>query len=274
MNRTTPYLALATDYDGTIARHGVVDAPTHRALQRWKAADRKLLLVTGRELPDLMRICPFTDLFDRIVAENGALLFNPATGEKRRLAPEPPRELVDYLRLKGVTPLSIGHSIVATQETYRGVVLEAIEQLGLKWKIILNKGALMVLPHDVDKTTGLTAALTDLKVARADTVGVGDAENDQAFLAFCGHSAVVANALGFLKKQVHYVARASHGAGVAELIDKLLEPGLAAVPPREEQQEFDTQEFVKTAPRSPAVERVVDSHASGSNNVAGPGAAD
>ena len=29
-------LALATDYDGTIAHHGVVDAPTLAALKRFK----------------------------------------------------------------------------------------------------------------------------------------------------------------------------------------------------------------------------------------------
>jgi hydroxymethylpyrimidine pyrophosphatase-like HAD family hydrolase len=43
----------ATDYDGTIAEHNRVDAATARALQRVRATGRKLLLVTGRMLPDL-----------------------------------------------------------------------------------------------------------------------------------------------------------------------------------------------------------------------------
>src|SRR5262245_3968957 len=47
------YLALACDYDGTIAHHGRVDDDTLAALRRVRASGRKLLLVTGRELDDL-----------------------------------------------------------------------------------------------------------------------------------------------------------------------------------------------------------------------------
>jgi Predicted hydrolases of the HAD superfamily len=223
MSQPRRFTALATDYDGTIARHGEVSAATFRALSRWKDAGRKLLLVTGRELPDLFKVCPFTAVFDRIVAENGALLFNPSTKEQRVIAPEPPKDFVDFLRLKGVTPLSVGRTIVATNENFHGVVLEGIEKLGLKWKVVLNKGALMVLPHNVDKTTGLIVALEELQTSPADTIAVGDAENDHVFLAFCGYSAAVANALPFLKKQAHYVTRSSHGAGVEELIDRMLQ---------------------------------------------------
>ncbi|HWD93141.1 MAG TPA: HAD-IIB family hydrolase, partial [Verrucomicrobiae bacterium] len=147
------YLALATDYDGTIAQHGDVTEATHAALRRWKDAGRKLLLVTGRELPDMQKVCPFTKLFDCIVAENGALLYWPATGEKNILAAAPPAQFIDCLRARGVSPLSFGDAIVATQENYKGVVLEIIEELGLKLKVILNKGALMVLPTSVDKAT-------------------------------------------------------------------------------------------------------------------------
>jgi HAD superfamily hydrolase (TIGR01484 family) len=243
MNQPRKFLALATDYDGTIAQHGRVSDSTYRALVRWKDAERKLILVTGRELPDLFRICPFITLFDRIVAENGAMLFNPATDSRQVLAPEPPRELIDYLRLKGVQPLSIGRVIVATQEVFRPVVLQAIEELGLKWKVVLNKGALMVLPHDVDKTTGLTIALGEMNISAADTVGIGDAENDQMFLSLCGFSVAVANALGFLKKQVHFVTRSSHGAGAEELIEKLLTQAAHGMPPKEVQEEFPAETF-------------------------------
>ena len=69
------FLALATDYDGTIAHHSIVTLETVRALQRCKDSGRKLLLVTGRELPDLKRRFPGLEIFDLIVAENGALLY-------------------------------------------------------------------------------------------------------------------------------------------------------------------------------------------------------
>src|SRR5581483_7037448 len=58
------YIALACDYDGTIAHHGKVDEPTLAALERVKASGRKLLLVSGRELEDLQATLPHLGIFD------------------------------------------------------------------------------------------------------------------------------------------------------------------------------------------------------------------
>jgi len=238
VNAKPKYSALATDYDGTIAQHGDVTKSTHAALLRWKDAGRKLILVTGRELPDIQKVCPFTNSFDCIVGENGALLYWPASGQKKILADPPPAEFIQCLRAQGVSPLSFGEVIVATRETYRGVVLEVIEELGFKLKVILNKGAVMVLPTGVDKATGLMEAAKAMNLALSDIAGVGDAENDHAFLTLCGYSAAVGNALGFLKKEVHYVTKATHGAGVEELIDKLLANSGESLPEKMNQPEL------------------------------------
>ena len=72
------FVALATDYDGTLAKDGRVNAATIDALKGVRESGRKLILVTGRDLPDLQRAFPELELFDLVVAENGALLFNPA----------------------------------------------------------------------------------------------------------------------------------------------------------------------------------------------------
>jgi HAD superfamily hydrolase (TIGR01484 family) len=71
------YFALACDYDGTLAHHGRVDAATVSALERLRASGRKLVMVTGRDLEDLLHVFPEVHLFDRIVAENGWLLYDP-----------------------------------------------------------------------------------------------------------------------------------------------------------------------------------------------------
>ena len=47
------FVALAADYDGTLALDGKVDASTIEALRELKASGRKLVLVTGRDLADL-----------------------------------------------------------------------------------------------------------------------------------------------------------------------------------------------------------------------------
>ena len=148
-------MALATDYDQTLADCGVVSEATIKALKLVKASGRKLLLVTGRELPDITAVFPQVALFDLVVAENGALLFCPATGKVEYLAGPPPPAFVQRLRADGVTPLSVGRSIVATWEPNETTVLAAIRDLGLDLQIIFNKGAVMVLPSNVNKATGL-----------------------------------------------------------------------------------------------------------------------
>lgn len=217
------FLALASDYDGTLARDGSVDDGTVDALSRLKDSGRRLVLVTGRPLEGLYDTFPQARLFDRIVAENGALLYRPETRDEVLLTTPADPGLVAALREQGVEPLSVGKAVVATWEPSQATVVEAIERLGLELEIAFNKGAVMVLPSGVDKGSGLEAALLDLGLLPRDAAGVGDAENDHAFLQRCGLSAAVANALPALKDRVDYVAEGDHGAGVVELIEYLLE---------------------------------------------------
>src|SRR5512140_310791 len=123
------YVALATDYDGTLATAGLVDEPTLVALRRLKASGRRLVLVTGRQLDDLERVFRHLDLFDRVVAENGALVFDPASREARVLAPAPPSAFVSELNRRQV-PTFVGHAIVATWRPHETAVLETIRDLG------------------------------------------------------------------------------------------------------------------------------------------------
>jgi HAD superfamily hydrolase (TIGR01484 family) len=219
-------LALATDYDGTLASRGVVDMPTLAALERLKASGRTLLMVTGRELPDLRSVFPAAGLFDAIVAENGALLSRPGRTDELLAAPAP-LALVTELRRRGVEPLAVGRAIVATARANEAAVAAALAALALPWRMIFNNDSVMVLPEGVDKASGLLAALRALGLAAADVVGVGDAENDEPFLAACGLSAAVANALPSLKAQVDLVTEGEEGAGVAWLIGQVLSGTLA-----------------------------------------------
>jgi hydroxymethylpyrimidine pyrophosphatase-like HAD family hydrolase len=215
------YQALATDYDGTIAFEGKVDEATANALRRVREAGIRLVMVTGRELADLFNIFEQTTLFDRVVAENGAVLYDPVSASVEVLADSPPPELVNRLTAAGV-PISVGHSVVATVEPFEHAILDAIRDLGIEWHVIFNKGSVMALPADVTKATGLTRALAALDVPPERAVGVGDAENDQAFLRICGLAAAVDNALPAVKDIAHIVTLGSRGAGVTELIERLL----------------------------------------------------
>jgi hydroxymethylpyrimidine pyrophosphatase-like HAD family hydrolase len=225
------YLALACDYDGTIALHGRVGDSTVAALERLRASGRRLLLVTGRELDDLIRVFPAVHVFDRIVAENGALVYEPATRELHALADAPPDEFVRELERCGVAPLSVGRVIVATCEPNDPIVFEVIHDLGLELQVIFNKGAVMVLPSGINKATGLRSALDALKLSPHNTVGVGDAENDHTFLDASECAVAVANALESVRARADFVTAADHGAGVVELIDRMIASDLAELNP-------------------------------------------
>src|SRR5205814_5311472 len=124
----------------------------------------------------------------------------PKEKEMKALATPPPAAFIERLRQRDVLPLSVGAVIVATWQPNETIVLESIRELGLELQIIFNKGAVMVLPSGVNKATGLAAALKELGLSGHDIIGVGDAENDHAFLEHCEFSVAVSNALDSVKK--------------------------------------------------------------------------
>jgi hydroxymethylpyrimidine pyrophosphatase-like HAD family hydrolase len=219
------FVALAVDYDGTLAQDGRVDVSTIKALEEVRRSGRKLVLVTGRDLTDLERVFSELALFDLIVAENGALLYDPAKKEETALAEAPSAAFVARLQECGVHPLTVGRTIVATWEPNEKIVLDVIRELALELHIIFNKGAVMVLPSNVNKEWGLRHALKLLCLSPHNVVGIGDAENDQAFLTACGCAVAVENALPSVKAKAQFVV-ADHGAGVVELARLLTDSDL------------------------------------------------
>jgi HAD superfamily hydrolase (TIGR01484 family) len=222
----TRFLLLATDYDGTLASQGHVDDNVLAALRRVLASGRKLVLVTGRHLPDLKTVFPHLELFHRVIVENGALLYRPDRNEEVLLCEPPPDAFLERLRERKI-PFVAGRGVVATWQQYEPAVRSAIGKSGLDLEIALNKDAVMILPRGVNKGTGLKTALDELGVSPQKVIGFGDAENDPAFLALCGCAVAVANALPAVKAQADIVTTASHGPGVVEVIDQLLRDELA-----------------------------------------------
>ena len=216
------FRVLAADYDGTVASQGVLAPETVDSLYRLRESGRRALLVTGRVLDELLDICDDVDVFDLAVVENGALLYNPATGKQRMLAPALPRRFVAALQAHGVTPLSVGRAICSTWEPYESVVVRTIHEMELDLQIVFNKHSVMVLPASVNKATGLTAALDSLGETAEATVAVGDAENDLVMLSLAGCGVAVGNALASVKQRADLVMEGRAGEGVRELIDQVL----------------------------------------------------
>ena len=223
---------LACDYDGTIAEGGRVADATRAALARVRESGRKVLLVTGRMLPDLRTVCPdLDDMFDAVVAENGALLYLPGRREVKALGAAPEAALVEALRRHGV-PFETGSSIVATQAVHAEAALAAIREAGVERSLVFNKGDVMLLPGGVTKATGLTAALEAMELSPHNMAGVGDAENDHAFLGICECAVAVADAVPALRERADYVTRGRSGRGVVEFVEEHLLHDLADLLPR------------------------------------------
>ena len=211
---------LACDFDGTIAEHGRMAGATVRALERVRESGRKVVLVTGRTLSDLEGTCPECErLFDAVVGENGAVLYLPREREFRRLGEPPEPALLRDLRRRGVA-FSLGMSSIHTSAAAAEAALGAIRATGVDRTLIFNRNSLMLLPCGVTKGSGLEAALGAVEVSPHNAIGIGDAENDRAFLTLCEYGVAVADAVPALRERADYVTRAPAARGVVEFIEE------------------------------------------------------
>ena len=212
------FAAVAIDYDGTLAADGAVHPSTVAALEQVVASGRKFILVTGRMLRELLPLFPQASLCARIVAENGAVLYRPATRDQRLLTHPASAPLTEMLKRKGVAPLDVGESIIATLRPHEVPIMEAIRDLGLEHHVIFNRESVMVLPPGVNKATGLAAALDELMLSPHDVVGIGDSENDHALLEASELAVAVASAVPTLKEAADWVTAQANGAGTTEAL--------------------------------------------------------
>jgi hydroxymethylpyrimidine pyrophosphatase-like HAD family hydrolase len=64
--------------------------------------------------------------------------------------------------------------------------------------------------------------MAELRLPASRVIGIGDAENDYAFLNLSGFSVAVGNAIPSLKERVHAVTSGEDRAGVVEILQRLL----------------------------------------------------
>jgi hydroxymethylpyrimidine pyrophosphatase-like HAD family hydrolase len=226
------YVALAVGFDGTLARNGQYDERCLDSLRSLAATGRKLILVTGRTLRQLLEAFPEARLFDYVVAENGAVMYRSATRQSAILAQAPPEILLQELQRRGVSPLSVGSSSITTLHSQHALVAEALRKLALDCQIVANDGVLSILPSEVDKAYGVGAALRELGVSPHNLVAIGDGQNDLALFALAEHAAAVRNADPALKRAADRVTHGAWSDGFLELAHELMATDLAAVLPR------------------------------------------
>lgn len=221
--------AIALDYDGTIARDGMLDASVRAAITSARAHGITVMLVTGRILDDLQRVAGDLHFVDGIVAENGAIVDFPDSGYTSSLAPPVLDAFVCELRRRGIR-IGVGRSLVDADAADAPRVLEVIRALELPLVLVFNSGRVMALAQGVSKGTGLDAALETLRLSARNTVAIGDAENDHELLRLAEVGVAVEWGSAALKAAADVVLQGSGPPAVAGYVRELADKGLLPSP--------------------------------------------
>lgn len=212
---------LALDYDGTIARDGVLDPAVRAAIADVRAHGIVVVIATGRILSELEQVTGGLQFVDAVVAENGAVLAFP-NGYSRLIANPVLPEFLQELRRRGLD-FKAGQCVVELDADAAPQVLAVIRDLELPLVQLFNRGRLMILPPGINKSIGLREALTILRRSVHNAVAIGDAENDHDLLATCEIGVAAGWGSGALQRVADEILRGTGPADVAPYIRRMAE---------------------------------------------------
>lgn len=170
------FCVLALDYDGTIADADRPHTGVIEAIQEARARGIVVVLVTGRILSDLKNAAGDLNVFDAVVAENGAVL-EFSNGLTRVMGRPPPPALLEELHRHSV-PFSVGECVLQAAASSAPQLLKTVQKLELPLVLAFNRSRVMLLPQGISKTTGLRVLLDTLRLSLHNCIAIGDAEND------------------------------------------------------------------------------------------------
>lgn len=214
------FSVLALDYDGTIAREGKLDPNVRAAIDEARARGIVVILVTGRILSDLRRVAGDLELFDAVVAENGAVLAFPG-GWTRVLSRPPSRGFLDELCRQNVR-FDMGDCVVEADAAAASRLLAAVRKLECPLVLAFNRSRVMLLPQGISKATGLREALDTLRLSLHNCIGIGDAENDYQLLDACEIGVAVGWGSKTLREIADEVLPGKGASDVANYIRKVI----------------------------------------------------
>lgn len=231
--RSVHLTVFACDFDGTLASEGQVAAATWDALREARMAGMVHILVTGRTLDSFVGSGPFGELFEAIVAENGAVVqFTRRNRVALPFGALDPRLLQQWHDMD--LPLQWGLAIAATVTPHDAALLRTLRATRASANVVYNREAVMFLPPGATKGSGLLYALEELGYSAHNVLACGDAENDRSLFEVAELGVAVANATPDLRSVADAVLPAPAGAGVRQLLRDLLDGQPPAHRPRPE----------------------------------------
>lgn len=209
---------MAFDFDGTLAKDGMVPPELVRALKRCRAGGHALFLVTGRRF-ETLSLEPLGDLFSGIVWENGAVLVHLTTGEIFLPFGQVPGHILKHLE-EAEIPFERGLAIAATWVPHDQRVWQILSEQKGGASVEYNKGNVMVLPPGASKGPGLERLLTLCGYSVHNLAAFGDAENDLSMFHLAEVSVAVGDALPSVQARADVVAERPGPAGVLEILNR------------------------------------------------------
>lgn len=223
---------IAVDIDGTLTfPDRKLDPSALEALRRAESSGIKVTLATGNVLSFAEAAVVLFGASGPLIAEDGGIIFDPATGRKEVLG-----NRVEADRGLAALEKSLGHleQTRTSVERLAGLTLKRGPSLE-KVREVLKKGgfhlvavdsgfAIHIKSPEIDKANALRKISQSMDIPLDQIAAIGDGPNDVEMLKTAGLSFAVANAVEEVKRNSTFVTKAPHGKGVSEAIDEILSP--------------------------------------------------
>lgn len=209
------------DLDGTLTKGGEdrITTELRSMLAQFKKTGWLLILATGRDKKYLESRDDLRSLFDGWVCEAGASIYVISTNEYKILVNDRWLQFINEIKKLECVILKENTVNLLSRECIEKVD-EVASKLGVEYKVLNNKGALLLLPSDIDKSTGLRELLRLLDF-QGFLVAVGDSEIDIEMLKNADFKASPSNADQAVREIVDYLSSRENGEGVIDILENL-----------------------------------------------------
>jgi len=215
---------LAVDVDGTLTRPGHHDATAPpgldpRVFDPLRAWPAPVVVATGKAFPYPVALCHFAGIEERVVAENGGVVYAAGAVEFRG-DPEAARAvLAEFETRGGDTGWGSADTVNRWRETEVAVAAGSDDDLLRKvadehGMTVVDTGyAYHVVSPDVNKGHGLRRAAALIGRDPAEFVAVGDSANDVPLFDVVADSYAVGNAADVAREAADHVLERRGGDG-------------------------------------------------------------
>ncbi len=212
---------LVLDLDGTLTRGGEdrISRELRSMLLQFKKDGWILILATGRDRRYLESREDLGNIFDGWVCESGVSIWIFSTREYRVLVDERWCSFINEVEKLGCIISKENTVNLSCNECLESIRLIA-SRFGIKYKILNNKGSLLLLPENIDKSIGLNELLKFMNF-KGFVAAIGDSEIDVEMLKNADFKAAPSNADQVIKEIVDYLSPGEDGEGVIDILNLL-----------------------------------------------------